>query len=168
MEFGLNFFPDVKPHQKSAQQYFAESLRLAEEGERLGLTHARIVEHYFHYYGGYSPNPIVFLSALSQRTRRMRLITGAVLPVFILAIFIRTSVATQLLDGDAAAAARAGTTPQRPVEDGGWRKWETGCGLSPRCLEAKMRLFFTIMRVFFAMTFMGGVMLARNGGRFED
>src|ERR1700687_4912999 len=39
-------------------------------------------EHYFHYYGGYSPNPIVFLSAASQRTTRARLVTGAVLPAF--------------------------------------------------------------------------------------
>ncbi|HUB95143.1 MAG TPA: LLM class flavin-dependent oxidoreductase, partial [Stellaceae bacterium] len=44
--------------------------------------HVRTVEHYFHPYGGYSPNPIVFLSALSQRTKRARLVTGAVLPVF--------------------------------------------------------------------------------------
>jgi alkanesulfonate monooxygenase SsuD/methylene tetrahydromethanopterin reductase-like flavin-dependent oxidoreductase (luciferase family) len=38
--------------------------------------------HYFHYYGGYSPNPIVFLAAAAQRTRRARLVTGAVLPAF--------------------------------------------------------------------------------------
>ena len=33
-------------------------------------------------YGGYSPNPLIFLAAASQRTRTMRLVTGAVLPVF--------------------------------------------------------------------------------------
>ncbi len=82
MEFGVQFFPDVKPEEKSARDYFAESLEIAEEAERLGFTHARIVEHYFHYYGGYSPNPMLFLSAASQRTKRMRLVTGAVLPVF--------------------------------------------------------------------------------------
>jgi len=82
MEFGVQFFPDVKPEEKSARDYFAESLEIAEAAERLGFTHARIVEHYFHYYGGYSPNPMLFLSAASQRTRRMRLVTGAVLPVF--------------------------------------------------------------------------------------
>ena len=42
---------------------------------------------------------------------------GAVLPVLILAIFIRTYVATQLLDGATEAAARAVTTAQRLVED---------------------------------------------------
>jgi alkanesulfonate monooxygenase SsuD/methylene tetrahydromethanopterin reductase-like flavin-dependent oxidoreductase (luciferase family) len=82
MEFGVQFFPDVKPEEKSARDYFAESLDIAEEAENLGFTHARIVEHYFHYYGGYSPNPMLFLAAASQRTRRMRLVTGAVLPVF--------------------------------------------------------------------------------------
>src|ERR1700740_3348583 len=82
MEFGVQFFPDVRPEEKSAQAYFKDCLDIAEEAERLGFTHARIVEHYFHYYGGYSPNPMLFLSAVSQRTKRMRLVTGAVLPAF--------------------------------------------------------------------------------------
>ena len=82
MEFGVQFFPDVKPEQKSGAQYFDEALVLTEEAERLGFTHIRIVEHYFHYYGGYSPNPMLFLAAAAQRTRRSRLVTGAVLPVF--------------------------------------------------------------------------------------
>jgi alkanesulfonate monooxygenase SsuD/methylene tetrahydromethanopterin reductase-like flavin-dependent oxidoreductase (luciferase family) len=82
VQFGIQFFPDVDTATKSAADYFRESLDLAVEAERLGFTHARIVEHYFHAYGGYSPNPLVFLSALAQRTQRMRLVTGAVLPVF--------------------------------------------------------------------------------------
>src|SRR6266849_8625146 len=82
MQFGVQFFPDVKPEEKSAEAYFSEALDLAEEADRLGYTHIRIVEHYFHYYGGYSPNPIVFLAAAAQRTRRARLVTGAVLPAF--------------------------------------------------------------------------------------
>jgi alkanesulfonate monooxygenase SsuD/methylene tetrahydromethanopterin reductase-like flavin-dependent oxidoreductase (luciferase family) len=82
MQFGVQFFPSVGPGQKSAKDYFAESLALAEEADKVGFTHARTVEHYFEPYGGYTPNPIVFLSALSQRTTRMRLVTGALLPVF--------------------------------------------------------------------------------------
>jgi alkanesulfonate monooxygenase SsuD/methylene tetrahydromethanopterin reductase-like flavin-dependent oxidoreductase (luciferase family) len=82
MRFGVQFFPDVAPHEKSAEAYFQEALDLAEEADRLGYSHIRIVEHYFHYYGGYSPNPIVFLAAAAQRTRRARLVTGAVLPAF--------------------------------------------------------------------------------------
>jgi natural product biosynthesis luciferase-like monooxygenase protein len=82
MEFGLQFFPDVAPNQKSGQQYFNEALHLVSLCDELGYTNVRIVEHYFHPYGGYSPNPIVFLTAASQRTRNARLITGAVLPAF--------------------------------------------------------------------------------------
>ena len=82
MQFGVQFFPDVKPEQKSGAEYFDEALILAEEAEKLGFTHIRIVEHYFHHYGGYSPNPMLFLAAAAQRTHRARLVTGAVLPVF--------------------------------------------------------------------------------------
>src|SRR5437763_3473731 len=82
MQFGVQFFPDVRPEEKSGEQYFREALDLAEEADRLGYSHVRIVEHYFHHYGGYSPNPIVFLAAAAQRTRRARLLTGAVLPAF--------------------------------------------------------------------------------------
>ncbi len=82
MEFGLQFFPDVGPDQKSGAQYFDECLRLIELCDEYGYTHVRTVEHHFHAYGGYSPNPIVFLAAASQRTKNARLVTGAVLPVF--------------------------------------------------------------------------------------
>src|SRR5436190_17238214 len=82
MQFGVQFFPDVKPEEKSGEAYFREALDLAEKADRLGFSHIRIVEHYFHYYGGYSPNPIVFLAAAAQRTRQARLVTGAVLPAF--------------------------------------------------------------------------------------
>jgi alkanesulfonate monooxygenase SsuD/methylene tetrahydromethanopterin reductase-like flavin-dependent oxidoreductase (luciferase family) len=82
MHFGVQFFPDVTPQQKSGEAYFQEALDIAEEADRLGFSHIRIVEHYFHHYGGYSPNPIVFLAAAAQRTRRARLVTGAVLPAF--------------------------------------------------------------------------------------
>lgn len=78
----MQFFPDVRPSEKSAAQYFDESLRLVEWCDVYGYSHVRIVEHYFHHWGGYSPNPVVFLTAASQRTKRARLVTGAVLPVF--------------------------------------------------------------------------------------
>jgi len=82
VQFGVQFFPDVRPEDRSAEQYFREALDITEEADRLGYSHIRIVEHYFHYYGGYSPNPIVFLAAAAQRTKRARLVTGAVLPAF--------------------------------------------------------------------------------------
>src|SRR5207237_7903137 len=82
MEFGIQFFPAVGPDQKPADQYWREALELTQLAERLGFTNVRTVEHYFHPYGGYSPDPLIFLSAAAAVTRTMRLITGAVLPVF--------------------------------------------------------------------------------------
>jgi alkanesulfonate monooxygenase SsuD/methylene tetrahydromethanopterin reductase-like flavin-dependent oxidoreductase (luciferase family) len=82
MEFGLQFFPDVGPAERSAAAYWDDALHLTGLADELGYTTVRTVEHYFHPYGGYSPDPIVFLAAASQRTRRARLVTGAVLPVF--------------------------------------------------------------------------------------
>jgi len=82
MQFGVQFFPCVSPEQKSAEEYFAQSLAIAEEAEALGYTHIRSVEHYFERYGGYSPNPMMFLAAVAARTKNMRLVTGAVVPAF--------------------------------------------------------------------------------------
>lgn len=82
MEFGIQFFPDVGPTQKSARDYWRDALELTSICDELGFSHVRTVEHYFHPYGGYSPNPIVFLSAAAMRTKKAQLITGAVLPVF--------------------------------------------------------------------------------------
>jgi alkanesulfonate monooxygenase SsuD/methylene tetrahydromethanopterin reductase-like flavin-dependent oxidoreductase (luciferase family) len=82
MECGIQFFPDVGPETISAQDYWDEALRLVEHFDELGFSHVRTVEHYFHPYGGYTPNPHIFLTAASQRTKKARLVTGAVLPVF--------------------------------------------------------------------------------------
>src|ERR1700733_291593 len=82
MEFGMQFFPCVGPEQKSGAQYFDECLRLVEFCDRYGWGHVRTVEHYFRAYGGSTPNPVVFLAAAAQRTKKARLVTGAVLPVF--------------------------------------------------------------------------------------
>ena len=53
MEFGLQFFPDIGPEEKSAQRYWNECLDLAGLCDELGYTHVRTVEHYFEPYGGY-------------------------------------------------------------------------------------------------------------------
>jgi len=82
MEFGISFFPNVGPDEKSGADYWREALELVDMCDELGYTHVRTVEHYFHPYGGYTPNPIVFLAAASQRTKHARLVTGAVLPAF--------------------------------------------------------------------------------------
>jgi alkanesulfonate monooxygenase SsuD/methylene tetrahydromethanopterin reductase-like flavin-dependent oxidoreductase (luciferase family) len=82
MEFGIQFFPDIGPKVKSAQAYWDDALRLCDHFDALGYTHVRTVEHYFEPYGGYTPNPHIFLVAAAQRTKKARLVTGAVLPVF--------------------------------------------------------------------------------------
>jgi alkanesulfonate monooxygenase SsuD/methylene tetrahydromethanopterin reductase-like flavin-dependent oxidoreductase (luciferase family) len=82
MEFGVQFFPAVDPAQKPAEQYWREALELTALAEELGFSNVRTVEHYFNPYGGYSPDPLIFLSAAAARTRSLRLVTGAVLPVF--------------------------------------------------------------------------------------
>ena len=82
MEFGLQFFPDVGPDLKSGVDYWGDCLHLTGLADELGFTHIRTVEHHFQPYGGYSPNPHLFLSAASQRTQKARLVTGAVLPIF--------------------------------------------------------------------------------------
>jgi natural product biosynthesis luciferase-like monooxygenase protein len=82
LRFGLNFFPSFRLADMSTADYFGQSLRLAERADELGYSSIKTVEHYFHDYGGHSPNPIVLLSAVAARTRRIRLITGAVIPAF--------------------------------------------------------------------------------------
>ncbi len=82
MEFGVQFFPNVDITEKPGAMYFDECLKLCDLIDPYGYTHIRTVEHYFRPYGGYSPNPHLFLAAASQRAQKARLITGAVLPVF--------------------------------------------------------------------------------------
>src|SRR5206468_3092753 len=82
MKFGLNFFPSFRLSDYSTAEYFAQCLRLAERADELGYNSVKTVEHYFYEYGGHSPNPVVFLAAVAARTRRLRPITGAVIPAF--------------------------------------------------------------------------------------
>jgi alkanesulfonate monooxygenase SsuD/methylene tetrahydromethanopterin reductase-like flavin-dependent oxidoreductase (luciferase family) len=97
LNFGLQFFPDVRPEDASPSEYFNDCLDLVQASEPLGYTHVRTVEHYFHHYGGYSGNPIVFLAAASQRTKRARLITGAIIPAFNNPLKVAAEIA--MLDG---------------------------------------------------------------------
>src|SRR5579872_2922769 len=82
MQVGIQLFPDVGPNTRSARDYWQQALSLVALCDRYGYSHVRTVEHYFHPYGGYSPNPVVFLAAAAQVTKRARLVTGAVLPAF--------------------------------------------------------------------------------------
>src|SRR3989441_13288393 len=82
MKFGIDYFPDAHPDRVSGQQYFADVLDLAEHADGLGYDSVKIVEHYFTSYGGFSPEPRLFLAARRPRARRPRMVTGGGLPVF--------------------------------------------------------------------------------------
>ncbi|WP_040814598.1 LLM class flavin-dependent oxidoreductase, partial [Nocardia concava] len=82
MKFGINLFPTVGEKDQAPADYYDLALRLAVYAEELGYHHVKTVEHYFFDYGGYSPDPTTFLAAVAARTRRIRLITGAVVPAF--------------------------------------------------------------------------------------
>src|ERR1700761_58909 len=82
MRVGIQFFPSIGPDMKSVRDYWQDALSLVGLCDPYGYSHVRTVEHYFLPYGGYSPNPVVFLAAAAQHTKRARLVTGAVLPAF--------------------------------------------------------------------------------------
>lgn len=82
MQFGIQFFPVESPDTNSGASYWDNALAIVDEIDDLGLTSLRTVEHYFHRYGGYSPSPLAFFAAAAQRTKKARLISGAVLPAF--------------------------------------------------------------------------------------
>jgi natural product biosynthesis luciferase-like monooxygenase protein len=82
VRFGINFFPSFRPEDSTTADYYEQCLRIAAKADELGYNSIKTVEHSFYDYGGHSPNPCVFLSAIAARTKRVRLITGAVIPAF--------------------------------------------------------------------------------------
>ncbi|MBR8655326.1 LLM class flavin-dependent oxidoreductase [Achromobacter sp. Marseille-Q0513] len=60
---------------RSLGQLYGQVLEQARQAERLGYDTFWVAEHHFHEYGAV-PNPAVFLAALSQQTRRLRLGTA--------------------------------------------------------------------------------------------
>ncbi|GAA4824873.1 LLM class flavin-dependent oxidoreductase [Streptomyces ziwulingensis] len=93
MKIGLNFLPTLAPDEIPASEYYADCIALCEQADRLGFAHAKAVEHYFHPWGGYSPDPVTFLAAVAQRTTRLRLVTGACVPAFTHPVKLAASLA---------------------------------------------------------------------------
>jgi alkanesulfonate monooxygenase SsuD/methylene tetrahydromethanopterin reductase-like flavin-dependent oxidoreductase (luciferase family) len=83
MRHGLSFLPDSGAGGGlSAPEYFSLITELSRLGDQAGMSHVKITEHYLEPYGGYCPSPLIFLSAVAAVTRRIRLMTGCLLPVF--------------------------------------------------------------------------------------
>ncbi|MBT9259295.1 MAG: LLM class flavin-dependent oxidoreductase [Clostridiales bacterium] len=75
--FTLDYHPDLHP---APHVYLQETLELMELCDDLGLE-IWVSEHHFSYYG-LLPSPAVFLGAVAQRTRKVRLGTAvAVVPI---------------------------------------------------------------------------------------
>lgn len=81
MKLSLFSVPDHHPGRgRSIAQFYAELLAEAELADALGYDTYFVAEHHFHHYG-IVPDPAVMLSAMAQRTRRLRLGTAvSVLP----------------------------------------------------------------------------------------
>ncbi|MFT4583893.1 MAG: natural product biosynthesis luciferase-like monooxygenase protein [Gammaproteobacteria bacterium] len=83
MKFGLYFLPafDREIHRDAATLY-EQMIDQVVLGEELGFESAWVSEHHFSDYGGDIPNPPMFMMALAQRTKRIRLgSAGVALPI---------------------------------------------------------------------------------------
>lgn len=82
MNHGLSFLPDAEPGTKPAPDYYRDVLDMSCMADQAGLATVKMTEHHAGTYGGYCPDPLLFLTAVAQRTTRIRLLTGCLLPVF--------------------------------------------------------------------------------------
>ncbi|WP_217569247.1 LLM class flavin-dependent oxidoreductase [Streptomyces sp. GbtcB7] len=82
MRHGISLLPDCRPERRSAVEYYRDVLAVSRFADTAGLDYVKMTEHYLGEYGGYCPSPLTFLSAVAAQTSRIRLMTGAVLPVF--------------------------------------------------------------------------------------
>ncbi|MEU6997265.1 LLM class flavin-dependent oxidoreductase [Nonomuraea sp. NPDC046570] len=82
MKHGVSFLPDSTPATQSATAYFDGALQVCELADQVGFDYVKMTEHYLHPYGAYCPSPLMFLSAVAARTRRIRLMTGGIMASF--------------------------------------------------------------------------------------
>ena len=81
MKFGL-FHEHQMPrpwHNGREQRAFSDALEYVELADRLGIDHLWVAEHHFLEEYSHSSAPEVFLGAVSQRTKRLRLGHGVML-----------------------------------------------------------------------------------------
>lgn len=82
MKFGLSFLPDANGKELSAESYYRTALNLVKLADNAGMSTIKMTEHYLHPYGGFCPDPTVFLAAVASCTKQIRLMTGCILPAF--------------------------------------------------------------------------------------
>lgn len=85
IEFGLQFFPDVGPAEKSAEAYWREALHLTSLCDALGYSTVRTVEHYFEQVGGFEVASLQVnfnTIAVGEAEASMRLFAEKVVPRF--------------------------------------------------------------------------------------
>src|ERR1700722_20783321 len=75
MEFGLFTLFDFYAEKQNEQNYYRETLDLVTYGEELGYRSIWMGEEHFYAFG-ICPSPQMFLSAVAQRTSRIRLGTA--------------------------------------------------------------------------------------------
>jgi alkanesulfonate monooxygenase SsuD/methylene tetrahydromethanopterin reductase-like flavin-dependent oxidoreductase (luciferase family) len=129
MRFGIHFVPTLDPAEKSAAHYFDECLDLCRRADELGFHSAKITEHFLFAYGGYCPDPVTFLAAAAQSARRLRLVTGGLVPAFShpVAIAGRLAMLDNLSHGRLDAGFAPGFLPEEfdvfqiPMEESRWR-----------------------------------------------
>jgi alkanesulfonate monooxygenase SsuD/methylene tetrahydromethanopterin reductase-like flavin-dependent oxidoreductase (luciferase family) len=83
MKFGSHTLPTYMPDVDwRLPDFYRCLIEQMVEVEKLGFDHAWVTEHHFGGYGGTLPHPPTFLSAVAQRTSRIRLgVAVAVLPL---------------------------------------------------------------------------------------
>ncbi len=82
MKFGISLLPDCRPDRRPVIDYYRDVLALSVQADALGFDYVKMTEHYLGTYGGYCPSPLTFLSSVAVLTRRIRVMTGCMLPAF--------------------------------------------------------------------------------------
>lgn len=80
MKFGLLYLTDYHPEMHGpAHRFYHDIISQITYAEELGFDSVWLTEHHFTQYAGVFPSPQLFLTAVAQRTKRIRIGTAVVL-----------------------------------------------------------------------------------------